>query len=161
LYLLTVFLYPPDLSEAEEHQGRFERNRSGITPTFIAMCLLDIAQTAVHGELFQPVWYVPFVGQYALLAVGGLCARRRRLRSIFCVYQLVTLLAWALVFRKTLQGNAMACFGKTISPPPALFGSFRAFRYPFIPRTRISDSLHDAHVSNAVFEIWMRMHATF
>jgi hypothetical protein len=29
LYLLTVFLYPPDLSEAEEHQGRFERNRAG------------------------------------------------------------------------------------------------------------------------------------
>src|SRR5262249_23248485 len=48
LYLLTVFLYPPDLSEAEEHQGRFERNRSGYYSTFIAMCLLDIAQTAVH-----------------------------------------------------------------------------------------------------------------
>jgi len=31
LYLLTVFLYPPDLSEAEEHQGRFERNRAAIT----------------------------------------------------------------------------------------------------------------------------------
>src|SRR5881296_1697220 len=38
LYLLTVFLYPPDLSEAEEHQGRFERNRSGYYSTFIAMC---------------------------------------------------------------------------------------------------------------------------
>src|SRR5437773_8444765 len=24
-------------------------------------------------------------------------------------------------------------------------------RYPFIPRTRISDSLHDAHISYAVF----------
>src|SRR5213593_2412039 len=32
LYLLTVFLYPPDLSEAEEHHGRFERNRVVITP---------------------------------------------------------------------------------------------------------------------------------
>src|SRR6059058_1808117 len=31
--------------------------------------------------------------------------------------------------------------------------------YPFIPRARISDSLHDAHVSNAVFEIWMGTHA--
>jgi hypothetical protein len=30
LYMLTVFLYPPDLSEAEEHQGRFERNRAGL-----------------------------------------------------------------------------------------------------------------------------------
>src|SRR5439155_18943071 len=32
-------------------------------------------------------------------------------------------------------------------------------RHPFIPRTRIGDSLHDAHVSKAVFEIWMGMHA--
>src|SRR5437773_6387276 len=29
LYLLTVFLYPPDLSEEEEHQARFDRNRTG------------------------------------------------------------------------------------------------------------------------------------
>jgi hypothetical protein len=38
------------------------------------MCLLDITQTAVHGDLFHPVWYVPFVGQYAVLAAGGLIA---------------------------------------------------------------------------------------
>ena len=30
LYMLTVFLYPPDLSEAEEHQRRFQRNRQAI-----------------------------------------------------------------------------------------------------------------------------------
>ena len=30
LYMLTVFLYPPDLSEAEEHQRRFQRNRDGL-----------------------------------------------------------------------------------------------------------------------------------
>src|SRR5262245_1906590 len=29
LYMLTVFLYPPDLSEAEEHLRRFQRNRVG------------------------------------------------------------------------------------------------------------------------------------
>jgi hypothetical protein len=71
------------------------------------MCLLDIAQTAVHGELFQPVWYVPFVGQYTLLAVGGFIARRRGYDRFFAWYQLVTLLAWALVFRRLLVGNAM------------------------------------------------------
>jgi len=51
LYMLTVFLYPPDLSEAEEHQRRFQRNRVGYYSAFIAMCVLDIAQTAVHGDL--------------------------------------------------------------------------------------------------------------
>ena len=36
LYMLTVFLYPPDLSEAEEHQRRFQRNRTGYYSAFIA-----------------------------------------------------------------------------------------------------------------------------
>ena len=107
LYLLTVFLYPPDLSEAEEHQGRFERNRSGYYSTFIAMSLLDIAQTAVHGELLQPIWYVPFVGHYALLAGVGLIVRRPGYDRFFAWYQLVTLLVWALVVRRVLIGDAM------------------------------------------------------
>src|SRR5262245_37531508 len=40
-------------------------------------------------------------------------------------------------------------------------GSQRLFfnRHPFVPRTRIGDSLHNAHVANAVFKIWMRPHA--
>ena len=63
LYLLTVFLYPPDLSEAEEHLRRFQRNRAGYYSAFVAMCVLDIAQTAIHGDLFHPIWYLPFVGQ--------------------------------------------------------------------------------------------------
>src|SRR6266496_6085959 len=33
LYMLTVFLYPPDLSEAEEHRARFQRNRAGYYST--------------------------------------------------------------------------------------------------------------------------------
>jgi hypothetical protein len=93
LYMLTVFLYPPDLSEAEEHQGRFERNRSGYYSTFIAMCL--------------PTWYVPFVGQYAVLAAGGLIAHRPGYDRFFAWYQLITLLVWALVARRFLVGNAM------------------------------------------------------
>jgi hypothetical protein len=107
IYMLTVFLYPPDLSEEEEHQGRFERNRSGYYSTFIAMCLLDIAQTAVHGELLQPMWYLPFVGQYALLAGVGLIAGRRGYDRFFAWYQLVTLLVWALVVRRVLVGDTI------------------------------------------------------
>ena len=78
LYMLTVFLYPPDLSEAEEHQGRFERNRAGYYSTFIAMCLLDVTQTATHGDIFFiRSGALPFVGQYAVLAGAGLIAHRR------------------------------------------------------------------------------------
>ena len=77
LYMLTIFLYPPDLSEAEEHRDRFQRNRTGYYSTFIAVCLLDVAQTVIRGDLFHPVWYVPFVGQYAVLAGSGLVVAPR------------------------------------------------------------------------------------
>jgi hypothetical protein len=107
LYMLTVFLYPPDLSEAEEHQRRFERNRVGYYSAFIGMCLLDIVQTAIRGELFRPIWYFPFVGQYALLAAAGPCVRRRGYDRFFAWYLLITVLVWALVVRRYLLGDSM------------------------------------------------------
>jgi hypothetical protein len=107
LYLLTVFLYPPDLSQEEEHRAQFEHNRVEYYVTFIAMCVLDMVQTAVRGELFQPLWYLPFVSQYALVAAAGLCARRRGYDRFFAWYLLITLLIWALLVRRFLVGNVM------------------------------------------------------
>ncbi len=105
LYLLTVFLYPPDLSEEEEHQARFERNRVGFYSTFILMCLLDITQTGIRGELFHPIWYLPYASHYALIASGGLIARRRGYDRFFAWYLLITLLIWALGVRRFLTGD--------------------------------------------------------
>jgi hypothetical protein len=107
LYMLTVFLYPPDLSEGEEHGDRFHRNRTGYYSTFVAMCLLDITQTAIRGDVFHPVWYLPFVSQYALLASAGLIARRRGYNRFFAWYLLSTLLIWALVVRRYLVSNSI------------------------------------------------------
>ena len=107
LYMLTVFLYPPDLSEGEEHGDRFHRNRTGYYSTFVAMCLLDITQTAIRGDVFHPVWYLPFVSQYALLASAGLIARRRGYNRFFAWYLLITLLMWALVVRRYLVSNSI------------------------------------------------------
>jgi hypothetical protein len=72
------------------------------------MCLLDITQTAIHGDVFHPIWYLPFVGQYAALAGGGLIAHRRGYDRFFAWYQLITLLVWALVVRRFLAGDAMS-----------------------------------------------------
>ena len=107
LYMLTIFLYPPDLSQEEEHRGRFQQNRAGYYWAFIAFCLLDIAQTAIRRDLFHPIWYVPFVGQYAVLACGGLVAGRRGYDRFFAWYLLITLLIWSLVVRRYLVGNTM------------------------------------------------------
>ena len=87
LYMLTVFLYPPDLSEAEEQPA-------------------PLSQTAIHGDLFHPIWYVPFVGQYTMLAAIGLFVHRRGYDRFFAWYQLITLLIWALVVRRYLVGDA-------------------------------------------------------
>jgi hypothetical protein len=106
LYMLTVFLYPPDLSEEEEHQARFERNRIGFYSTFILMCVLDIVQTGIRGELFHPIWYLPYVSQYALIAGGGIVARRRGYDRFFAWYLLITLLIWSLGVRRYLAGDA-------------------------------------------------------
>lgn len=106
-YMLTVFLYPPDLSEAEEHRARFERNRSGYYSAFMAMGVLDVAQTAIRGDVFHPVWYLPFVGQYVFFAGAGLFARRRGFDRFFAWYLLVTLLIWSLVVRRYLVSDAV------------------------------------------------------
>jgi len=107
VHMLMIFLYPPDLSQEEEHRGRFQQNRAGYYSTFIAFCLLDITQTAIRGDLFHPFWYVPFVGQYAVLAGGGLVAGRRGYDRFFGWYLLITLLIWSLVVRRYLVGNTM------------------------------------------------------
>lgn len=107
LYMLTTFLYPPDLSEEEERRNRFEENRSGYYSAFIAVCLADITQTAIRGDLFHPVWYVPYVGQYALLAAGGLIVRKRGYDRFFAWYQLITLLIWALLVRRYLVDDSI------------------------------------------------------
>jgi hypothetical protein len=85
LYLLTVFLYPPDLSEAEEHQGRFERNRSGYYSTFHC----DVfARHRANGSSRRT-----FSASVVRAVRRTICATRRRrslcaptrLRSVFCV----------------------------------------------------------------------------
>ena len=102
LFMLTIFLYPPDLSEAEEHRDIWLHNRVGYYGAFVAMCLFDILQTAMRGGLFHPVWYLPYVGHYAVLSAVGMSLRRRGYDRFFAWYQLITILAWSLFFRRFL-----------------------------------------------------------
>jgi hypothetical protein len=107
LYLLTTFLYPPDLSEEEERRNRFEGNRSGYYAAFVGFCLMDIAQTALRSGLLDPVWYLPFVGHFAVLGAAGLIARKRGYDRFFAWYQLIVLLTWALVVRRFLVSDSI------------------------------------------------------
>jgi hypothetical protein len=107
LYLLTTFLYPPDLSEEEERRNRFDVNRTGYYAAFIAFCFMDIVQTALRSGLLDPVWYLPFVGHFEVLGVAGLIVRKRGYDRFFAWYQLIVLLLWALVVRRYLVSDAV------------------------------------------------------
>jgi len=102
LFMLTIFLYPPDLSESEEHRDIWLQNRVGYYGAYVVMCLFDILQTGMRGGLFRPIWYLPYVGHYALLSAAGLVLRRRGYDRFFAWYQLVTILAWSLLVRRFL-----------------------------------------------------------
>jgi hypothetical protein len=95
------------LSEEEERRNRFEGNRSGYYSAFIAFCLMDITQTALRSGLFDPVWYLPFVAHFAVLAAGGLVVRKRGYDRFFAWYQLIVLLLWALVVRRYLVSDSI------------------------------------------------------
>jgi hypothetical protein len=90
-----------------ERRNRFEGNRSGYYSAFIAFCLMDITQTALRSGLFDPAWYLPFVGHFAALAAGGLCIRKRGYDRFFAWYQLIVLLLWSLVVRRYLINDSI------------------------------------------------------
>ena len=75
-----------------------------------------------------------------------------RLRSLLCVVP--THHAVSLGARRTKISRGRHDDGVKRAASSALN------RHPFVPRTRIGNSLHDAHVANAVFEIRMRKHAS-
>jgi hypothetical protein len=100
--MLTVVLYPPDIRPEENYDELFKQNRKWLLGTFIAFVALDIAQTAVRGELFQPIYYLPFVLHYAVLAAIGIAVSNKRYQSIFAWYMLITLTLWSLFIRRFL-----------------------------------------------------------
>ena len=102
-YMLVIALYPPDLSDADLLSELFPRNRVWFFSNLAVLAGLDIVQTAMRGDLFRPVYYLPFVGHYIALAVAGIVVRRHAFDRFFAWYMLVTMLAWSLVVRRFLS----------------------------------------------------------
>jgi len=102
LYMLAVVLYPPDIRRDVSYTKLFWRNRQWILGTFVAVVLLDIAQTAVRGQLFQPVYYLPYVLHYVVLSVVGIFVASRRYQIFFAWYLLASLFIWSFGIRRLL-----------------------------------------------------------
>ncbi len=106
LYMLTIFLYPPDLSEKEAHRDVWLENRVGYYSALVGFGFCDILQTSMRGDLLHPIWYLPFVGHLIALSALGLALRRRGYDRFFAWYQLITLLSWSLIVRRFLVGQS-------------------------------------------------------
>ena len=104
LYMLAVVLYPPDMSQEDSYEVVFKQNRKRLYRIFIVFRTLDISQTAVRGQLFDPVIYLPFVLQYAVLSGIGIATASRRYQVFFAWYLLITLSTWSLIVRRLLGG---------------------------------------------------------
>ncbi len=102
LYMLAVVLYPPDIRGDESYAEVFERNRTWLFGIFIGFIALDIGQTAVRGQLFDPPVFLPYVLHYVVLSGLGMAIRDRRYQLFYAWWTLSTLIAWSLVARRLL-----------------------------------------------------------
>ncbi len=69
---------------------------------FAAVAILDIFQTAVRGDLFEPWYYMPFVLHYAILSLIGFRIDSNRFHQVVSWWFLVVTLFWALIVRRYL-----------------------------------------------------------
>lgn len=103
-YLMAVVLYPPVMGEGEDYGQVFEVNRPWFLGLFILSSVIDVAQTALRGGLFDPPFYLPFVLHLMILAGIGMVVRRRRYHVFLAVYVLCIGVFWALSARTLLEG---------------------------------------------------------
>ena len=97
-YLMAITLYPP----AGSHSGSFENYRHWYMWSFVLMTMLDMLQTALRGDFFDPWYYSLFVGHYTSLALAGVFIKSDRYHRILSWWFLGITLAWALVVRRFL-----------------------------------------------------------
>lgn len=96
-YAVAITLYRPDDRESD---SRFELHLFLLA--FVMTGLFDILQTAMRGNLFQPWYYLPFVGHYIVLSGAGYLIKSAAFHRVLSTWFLVSILTWALVVRRFL-----------------------------------------------------------
>jgi fructokinase len=109
--------------------------RSGCIETFLSGPGLARDHHAATGESLDPVVIVERAGE------GD-----RKARATLERYE-------------DRMARALATIINVLDPDAIVLGGGTLDCHPFVPCMRIGDSLHDAHVAQAVFEIWMGKHA--
>ena len=97
IFAMPVALYPPggEVHDALPH-------RRTLLTLLIAMCVLDVAQTALLGDLFEPWYYLLFLGHYAAFAALALLIQNNRFHKAVAAYFALSIVAWVFIVRRFL-----------------------------------------------------------
>ena len=97
-YLMAVSLYPYKfLSEYSE-----ELQRKFVLISVIGVGVLDIGEKIVRGDLFEPWYYLPFIGYIVVLCALPLVSSKPWVMRV-CGWIIATsMLAWSMVVRSAL-----------------------------------------------------------
>ena len=101
-FLMSVVLYPPGLGNDESYAEVFAQNHQWFLAFWVASSLLDIALTALQGDLMDPPFYLPFVLHFVVLGLIGIFMGSRRYNFFLAIYVLAVTLAWAMLVRRML-----------------------------------------------------------
>ncbi|MEP5763586.1 MAG: hypothetical protein ABJ308_03300 [Halieaceae bacterium] len=103
MYILALALYPPHLPEDVNYRELYESNRTWFLSTFIIMCLLDILVTYMRENQIPELFYVAFVGHFALIAAIGIAFKKRKYDLLAAWYTVITMALWSFGVRGTLS----------------------------------------------------------
>ncbi len=102
LYVMALALYPPRLSKDVDYRAMFEANRTWFLSTFTIMCLLDLIVTFMREQAIPELFYIAFVGHYAIITAVGIGARNRYYDLVAAWYIAITMALWSFGVRGTL-----------------------------------------------------------
>ena len=97
-YGMSFALFPGDLDSDIESEARYR----GFAIAFLVTLALDDVQTALLGTLFEPWYYLPFIGQYAVCAVVIHRASSAPVRRTVGGWMILSVVLWSLVVRRHL-----------------------------------------------------------
>lgn len=103
MYILALALYPPHLPEDVNYRELFESNRTWFLTTFVVMCALDMLVTYMREDRIPELFYMGFVGHYALIVAIGIGIRSRRYDLVAAWYIAITMALWSFVIRGKLS----------------------------------------------------------
>ena len=102
IIMWTTSMFPPRLSKDVDYRVLFETNRTWFLSTFVVFSMLDILVTALREQTVPELYFMAFVGHFAIIAALGILIRNRRYDLVAAWYIVITMALWSFGVRSTL-----------------------------------------------------------